>query len=567
MVCPKCGETEILERDGMSLCSHCNGELHLDSAEETALNQAFTYLEKGEYEQSEEFLENALTANDECAAAYIGKILAALKLKSINALYNLTVDFNRNVFWIKAKKYGSDYLTEKLTEIEQYLTINRISEKIKISKSISDYQKCISELMELNKCKKSDDLIEYCRNSIKQLENISDPEQNNTVSTQRKGKNPLIVAGVSVACIVAALIAGIALRDFSYQRNCKMKNEKLQGLMSNNQYYEAYNYIRENKKYIDSYEEKVEICIEELVASYIDREMFEEAEAMMEYLSSEQVKDNFAVYQKAVDYLSMEYYDSAAEHFGKISDFRDAKYMQEYALGWKYAKKEYDFYNAALKFQAAGTVRNSPALYESCIERLYEDYHYHLDDYTDDEYDDLCFYFEYLASLDYKDSKSIYQSLINNPPTNQSYNESTQSSNNSFQSNNGWDSISGIYYLYPSESSYQLFDTNSGEYLDEWVNGIYYMAGMIFNDATVSVSAEKSTKRLLIDINRYNSSTDYEEFLFQINDSESLYTTQDFKRTLTAGDYYIYFYEDGTLLIDYPKCQMKWVFGRDKNHG
>lgn len=486
----------------------------------------------------------------------IGRILAALKFKSINELSNLTVDFGKNIFWIKAEEFGSEYLKAKIHEISNNCAYNRIAEKVRAAQSESDYLSCIDELKKMSNSQRSNNLIEFCRNSITTL-NKDNSNQKGSVASINKiekkdGKLRLKII-IIVLCSVAVIAGIFALRNVMEKIIYESTNEELQDLMTEMRYSEAYDFINENKQYIDSYEKKRNYCIEEMVASYIDRGMFDEAENTISLVSSDQEKDNLSEYLKAAKYLNMGYYTSAAEHYDKISEFRDSKYLKEYALGWDYYNK-YDYYNSAVCFHAAGTVRSSEELFDSVMQLLYDYCVDYWDYYDESDYDEFCMYWDYLASFDYKDSKEMSQKLKNNSPQ--------------YQSDNELNGIEGTYYLYPSKSRYLPFDTDSGEYSDEWVYGIDYMSAMIFNDASVVVSVNKESNTLTVGINRYNSPTDCDDiYSFDLGDVSSVYSDTFNRNTFRADNYEINFYEDGTITVNRKDCNMEWVFGRDKNHG
>ena len=81
---------------------------------EACLKRVSMFLEDGEYETADDYCEQILNQNPECADAYLGKLLAGLKLKSLDDLENCLVDYEKEPQYKKLIRFASDELKTRL---------------------------------------------------------------------------------------------------------------------------------------------------------------------------------------------------------------------------------------------------------------------------------------------------------------------------------------------------------------------------------------------------------------------------------------------------------------------
>lgn len=81
------------------------------------LKRAFIFLEDGDFESADEYCEKVLDNVPECAEAYLGKLLALLKVSKKEHLIDLETDYAENVNYKRAIQFGSDELKEELQRI------------------------------------------------------------------------------------------------------------------------------------------------------------------------------------------------------------------------------------------------------------------------------------------------------------------------------------------------------------------------------------------------------------------------------------------------------------------
>ena len=98
-------------------------ETVVTSANNTAplLKRAFMFLEDGNWSSANEYCEKVLDLDPECADAYLGKLMADLKVKKQENLKNCSDPFDKNNNYQKAYRFGDDKLKSKLKSDIEYI--------------------------------------------------------------------------------------------------------------------------------------------------------------------------------------------------------------------------------------------------------------------------------------------------------------------------------------------------------------------------------------------------------------------------------------------------------------
>ncbi len=78
------------------------------------LKRAFMYLEDGNWGEADAYCERVLDQDPENAQAYLGKLMAELKLRKEEDFANLTAAFDKSANYQKAIRFGNEALGEKL---------------------------------------------------------------------------------------------------------------------------------------------------------------------------------------------------------------------------------------------------------------------------------------------------------------------------------------------------------------------------------------------------------------------------------------------------------------------
>ena len=92
------------------------------------LERAFIFIEDGDFESGDEYLEKVLDSDPRCAEAYLGKLMIDMKAKKRTDLERESEPFNNNVNYIRAVRFGSSELVE---EINGYLQAVESAKQVK----------------------------------------------------------------------------------------------------------------------------------------------------------------------------------------------------------------------------------------------------------------------------------------------------------------------------------------------------------------------------------------------------------------------------------------------------
>ncbi len=99
-------------------------ETHTDTTtaipEDTATltEQAYTFLSQGNFSEAERYCREALKHNHENSAAYLGQLMAALRLRNIDDLRNVTIPLEENTLFRLAILFADD---DQRTVLKKYL--------------------------------------------------------------------------------------------------------------------------------------------------------------------------------------------------------------------------------------------------------------------------------------------------------------------------------------------------------------------------------------------------------------------------------------------------------------
>ena len=160
------------------------------------LKRAFMFLEDGDFDRADEFCEQVLNQDPENAGAYLGKLMAELRVKQQTDLANCTEPFDNNKNYQKAVRFADATLA---TELKGYVATikdrnaKKAEEARKESiylKAMDDYksydisrlQSAINAFTSLGSYKDSDERIRLCQAKIDQ---IKIKEENDRIERER----------------------------------------------------------------------------------------------------------------------------------------------------------------------------------------------------------------------------------------------------------------------------------------------------------------------------------------------------------------------------------------------
>lgn len=121
--CPFCGGNiqelkEKLEKEraesNQCIISVENGEFARAYNGDATLKRAFLFIEDGEFNRADAYLESILDQDPENAQAYLGKLMIDLRVNLQEELGNLTTPFESNKNYIKAVRFADEELKSKL---------------------------------------------------------------------------------------------------------------------------------------------------------------------------------------------------------------------------------------------------------------------------------------------------------------------------------------------------------------------------------------------------------------------------------------------------------------------
>ena len=234
---------------------------------EPLLKRIFMFLEDGDFGRADEFCEQVLNIDPECAEAYLGKLMINSNVKKQDDLGKLNYSFTENANYQKALRFADSKLKSQLDE---YATLcNEIVETkskdlvLNEAKSymtgndISTYESAINLFETIRGWKDADEQITVCQNKIEEikvkeetdrLEREREAEIAREEAERRAKRNKKIV--ITATSIVAILIAFIIVLNTIIIPNIMYNNAMK--LIDTENLDEAYNILKELGDYKDS---------------------------------------------------------------------------------------------------------------------------------------------------------------------------------------------------------------------------------------------------------------------------------------------------------------------------
>lgn len=105
------------------------------------LKRAFLFLEDGDWSSADEYCETVLDMNPECAEAYLGKLMADLRVHDIKSIANHNSPIQDNNNFQKALRFGNDKIKAALMQCSK-----KIMEHIENERCEDIYQKACVEM-------------------------------------------------------------------------------------------------------------------------------------------------------------------------------------------------------------------------------------------------------------------------------------------------------------------------------------------------------------------------------------------------------------------------------------
>ncbi len=251
--CAGCGALiEIPNNKNFIFCSECGTKCQADAAPigSALLKRGYLALEDAEWTNAKNFFEQSLNENPECADAYLGKLLADLKLKAKEDLKNCAKPFDGNNNYSKIIRFASDDLKAEIegyiefintrnssdaTENE-YLAASKIANTSKSSHKLHEARK---RLIALGDYKDAPQLADKCAEKYVAISSKSEK----TESIVLKIISVLSTA-VALLIIIAIVIPSLIIPTFKYNNAIN--------LIEKEQYAEGIKILSELKYFKDS---------------------------------------------------------------------------------------------------------------------------------------------------------------------------------------------------------------------------------------------------------------------------------------------------------------------------
>ena len=305
------------------------------------LKRAFMFLEDGEWEKADEFCEQVLNQEPQNAEAYLGKLMAELRVRKQEALKDCGEPFDDRNNYQKAVRFGKPDLVQRLTDAVAFIKerneeqrLDRIYGFAMIQmelNTISGYEDAKKYLNSIPDWKDAQAQLSVCDQKLEELRvQAEEKERERQAAMIVRKKRLKIIAAIGIP-LVALLIAFVLLMNYIIIPNGKY--EDAVALMNAGKYTEAIYAFEAMNGYKDS-AEKIQECNTaildgkyEAAVDLMESERYTEAITAFEKLNG--YKDSKTMileckYAQAVSLMALEKYTEAISVFKSLNDYKDS---------------------------------------------------------------------------------------------------------------------------------------------------------------------------------------------------------------------------------------------------
>ncbi len=224
------------------------------------LKRAFMYLEDSEWNSADEYCEKVLDQDPENAEAYLGKLMAEMRVRKQDALRDQAEPFDGHNNYQKALRFADDKLKTALTGyIEHINTRNENARKDGIlsdakskmtGANILNYESAIKQFESISGWKDADEQIHNCKKKIEELKAKAEAERlerERKAEKRAKRNKKIAIITTPIVCVSIAFI--IVLNTVIIPNS---KYNKAVDLMNNDKHNEAIAIFEELDDYKDS---------------------------------------------------------------------------------------------------------------------------------------------------------------------------------------------------------------------------------------------------------------------------------------------------------------------------
>ena len=301
------------------------------------LKRAFMFLEDGSWQDADEYCEKVLDQNPECAEAYLGKLMAELKVSTADKLKDFAEPFDNCNNYSKALRFGDEKLAAKLKNDNTF--IRKRNENARLTKIYSNAKSIMST------AKNESDYLDAAR-TFKSIPEFRDSKE---LAKECKEK------------------AEISRKDFIYlSGKQQMANSSIAGYESSIKYFESIPGWKDSGEQIEICKQKIEEMKAKEEAERIEAERKAEERRIAAEKAAKKRKKAFAIgtpivaaciaflivlttviipnskYNAAVALMNNKKYDEAITAFEAMDGYKDSENQLENCYIGKYGEEKWN---------------------------------------------------------------------------------------------------------------------------------------------------------------------------------------------------------------------------------
>jgi hypothetical protein len=201
------------------------------TAIEPLLKRAFMFLEDSDFARADDFCEQVLNIDPECAEAYLGKLMVELGINKREALKNAENPFDNKNIYQKIIRYGDTELKAELEGYIEYIKdrnerarIEGIYNQGKDAMSSYSFERAINLFESINDYKDSLQLAEKCKeldeeDRLKRERRAKEAREYTAAQAKRKKTIITILSSVVAVIIVFAIVLNTVIIPYNRYNN------------------------------------------------------------------------------------------------------------------------------------------------------------------------------------------------------------------------------------------------------------------------------------------------------------------------------------------------------------
>ena len=177
------------------------------------LKRVFIFLEDGQWAEADEYCEKVLDQDPECAEAYLGKLMAELRVKKREELKENRHPFDSNAHYKKTVRYGDEALVRELEAYNKAIRENKKQREFNAAmiaavsaRTCAEYNKAASMLRDIKDNPEAARKAAECEEKANVIAKKAREEAERQEKERRKKVNRYLIVFVCVCASVVALI-------------------------------------------------------------------------------------------------------------------------------------------------------------------------------------------------------------------------------------------------------------------------------------------------------------------------------------------------------------------------